>query len=172
MHIVEVGGGFGGQAIAVAGMRGGGFATYADVDLAESCLLAAKHIQLTRALPAASAVERDALGHFTCTTSDNWQPQPRCDLFISNYALSELSAVLQKKIIRDIVSSCKRGHIEANDISRHHGLAGSSTEELVKALRDAGLPVVLQPLFMGQESLQVTVIEWGCNASYCSGYVE
>ena len=172
MHIVELGGGFGGQAIAVAAIRGGGFATYADIDLAESCMLATKHIRLTRALPAASAVERDALEKFTCTTSDGWQPQPRCDLFISSYALSELSAVLQKQIIRDIVSTCKRGHIEANDISRHHGLAGSSTVELVKALRDAGLPVVLRPLFMGQESLQVTVIEWGCSASDCSGYIE
>ncbi len=116
MHCHILGGGFGGQAIPVVAMKGGGFTTHAGIDLAESHLHPTKHIRLTRALPAASGVTRDAL-EFTCTTSDVWQPQPRCDLFISSYALSELSAVLQKQIIQDIVSSCKCGYIDANDSS-------------------------------------------------------
>jgi hypothetical protein len=107
-----------------------------DIDLVESCLLATKHVQLSAALPSASDYEREVLGQFSCIPSQSWNHQTACDLFISNYALSELSAAEQKLIIRDVVASCKRGHIEANDISRHHGLAGSSTADLVQVMFD------------------------------------
>jgi len=168
MSIVELGGGFGGQAIALAAMKMGGFTNYVDIDMAESCLLATQHIQLTRALPATSFLERDVLGRFLCITSKMWNPQTACDMFISNYALSELSAAVQKQIIQDVVASCKRGHIQANDISTHHGLAGSSTAELVKALQDNGLQLVLRSEFMEQKKLPVTIIEWGCTEPGCN----
>jgi hypothetical protein len=134
MSIVELGGGFGGQAVALAALPKGGFRSYVDIDLVESCLLATKHLQMSAALPAASVHEREVLERFSCIPSQSWTRQTPCDLFISNYALSELSAAEQKIIIRDVVATCKRGHIEANDISRHHGLAGSSTAELVQVM--------------------------------------
>jgi hypothetical protein len=177
MSIVELGGGFGGQSIALAAMKMGGFSNYVDIDLAESCMLAKMHIGLTRALSITSKIESDILGHFLCITSEMWSPATVCDLFISNYALSELSAALQMQIIQGIVAFCKRGHIQANDISSHHGLEGSSTAKLVKALQDTGLELFVRPMFMEQGSLPVpisgvTIIEWGCSMPGCSDRVE
>ena len=183
MHIVELGGGFGGQSIALAALTSGGFQSYTDIDLAETCLLATKNMQLTAELPFASARERKALRRFSCVTSQEWSAAAAaaaadaaaadaadaaaCDLFISNFALSELSAAVQAHIIRDIVSSCKRGHIQANDISSHHGLVGSSTAELVRGLRGAGLQPVLRSEYLNQKVLPVTIIEWGCDTEGC-----
>ena len=176
MHIVELGGGFGGQSIALAALTSGGFQSYTDIDLAETCLLATKNMQLTAELPFASARERQALRRFSCVTSQEWSAaaaaaaaaaDAACDLFISNFALSELSAAVQAHIIRDVVSTCKRGHIQANDISSHHGLVGSSTAELVRGLRGAGLQPVLRSEYLNQKVLPVTIIEWGCDTEGC-----
>ncbi len=180
MHIVELGGGFGGQSIALASLTSGGFQSYTDIDLAESCLLATKNMKLTAELPFASSRERQALRRFSCVTSQEWSAAAAaavaadgaadaaaCDLFISNFALSELSAAVQAHIIRDVVSLCKRGHIQANDISSHHGLVGSSTAELVQGLRGAGLQPVLRSEYLNQKVLPVTIIEWGCDTEGC-----
>ena len=169
---MELGGGFGGQAIALAAVRGGGFRSYINIDIAESCLLATKHVHLSRELPATSALETDTLARFSCITSDMWSARTACDMFVSNYAVSELSAAVQKRIIHDVVASCQRGHIEANDISQHHGLAGRGTAELIQDLRDAGLHLVVRSLFSDQKSLHITVIDWGCAVPGCGYDVE
>ena len=88
-----------------------------------------------------------------------------------------LNETAQMQIIQGIVAFCKRGHIQANDISSHHGLEGSSTAKLVKALQDTGLELFVRPMFMELGSLPVpisgvTVIEWGCIMPGCSDRVE
>lgn len=99
-RICEIGGGYGGQAKIILDVFG--LKSYTCIDLEECTHLQKKY-----------------LGNFGYNlimqfqTNENYEPR-EYDLFISNYALTEVSPSDQLKYVQDICLNCKRGYITAN----------------------------------------------------------
>jgi len=99
LNIIEVGIGYGGQAIAINELNG--FTSYQLVDLPEVQRLAEKYIETfyPSIVPKLSS------------TLKNW------DLLISNYAFSELSREIQEEYIAKYIMNSKKGYVIFNDIT-------------------------------------------------------
>jgi hypothetical protein len=99
LNIVEVGIGYGGQAIAINELNG--FLSYEFVDLPQVKKLAGKY--LNKFYPSINP----KLSH----NRQEW------DLLISNYAFSELSREIQEEYLEKYISKSKRGYVIFNDIT-------------------------------------------------------
>ena len=67
------------------------------------------------------------------------------DLFISNYAFTELNGELQQKYLEKVISRCKRGYITCNFIGGRLGLNSLTLAELTKKIEFYGYKVELIP---------------------------
>jgi hypothetical protein len=103
--IVEVGVGYGGQHQVICGISR--IMTYVMIDLPEVLELAAKWIS---AYPSSEALR---LVNGLAPSRMSLQP---ADLFISNYAFSEIERPLQELILADWVASSARGYVTYNHI--------------------------------------------------------
>jgi len=99
LTVIEVGVGYGGQAVAINELNG--FASYRLVDLPEVQKLAQKYLKTFY----------PSILLKISNTSENW------DLLISNYAFSELSREIQEDYMKKYIKKSKRGYVIFNDIT-------------------------------------------------------
>ena len=98
--IIEIGGGFGGQALVCS--RSAQLSSYTLVDLQE-----------------AAALQRSYLGRLnveisTAVTQDALDKGALYDLVISNFAYSELTRPVQQRYLEDVLLRSKRGYLSLN----------------------------------------------------------
>jgi putative sugar O-methyltransferase len=128
IDVVEVGGGYGGQALALDTALG--IHKYTIVDQPEVIALAKRY-----------------LDHFTIEALTDFMPSDgytptKCDLFISNYALSELTWDEQEEYYVSFIADAKRVYVTYNAITpeakwnqaQFHGLLSQNFE--VRLLND------------------------------------
>jgi len=113
MRIVEVGGGYGGQGKVICDMFD--IASYTIVDLSEALDLTARYL--------AAAACKSRFNFVPAKMSHT--PRP-CDLFISNYALSECSLTVQQTYIDCYVRQSSRGYVTYNETSAAYGVDSAS----------------------------------------------
>jgi len=99
LNVVEVGVGYGGQAIAINELNG--FSTYQLIDLPEVQRLAAKYLR----------TYYPSIFPKLTSSAEDW------DLLISNYAFSELSREIQDEYMEKYIKKSKRGYVIFNDIT-------------------------------------------------------
>jgi hypothetical protein len=120
MHIVEIGGGYGGQCKILSDIKG--FATYTIVNLPECNALAKKYLGLM-GVKNVSFIDN--------TTLKNLKDY---DLVISNYAFSEFDRQEQIHYLEKIILRTPRGYITKNVVSERLNFNSFSTNELIRAL--------------------------------------
>jgi hypothetical protein len=121
--IVEVGCGYGGQAKIIQDAYPS--VTHEIVDLPEAEALTLRYAR-----------------HFGFKCSGYSGAQP-IDLFLSNYAFTELSVDLQRGHLKSIIPHCKRGYITCNFLSGSYGVESLSLGSVVDAIRAVGHDVEL-----------------------------
>lgn len=99
LNIIEIGGGYGGQAKIIKDYSG--YVSYSIVDIYEPGLLQKKY--LSKFNIEANIYEPDA-----------YPVGPTYDLCISNYALSEVTEPLKTQYVRDILLNSTHGYITCN----------------------------------------------------------
>lgn len=100
-HIVEIGGGYGGQCLLISKVFD--FASYTILDLESVTKLQNKYLQMNNVANAKAMV----LDEFTATN------QP-VDFVISNYAFAELNKEWQEKYMEQVVNKAKAGYMQIN----------------------------------------------------------
>ena len=118
MHIVEIGGGYGGLCNILNDLTG--FASYTIVDFPECNALTRKYLSNTGIKNV----------HFV-DIFDISQLKP-CDLVISNYAFSQFDRKEQENFLEHIVKCASNGYMTMNFISQH--LQSISIDELTRVL--------------------------------------
>ena len=102
MNIVEVGGGYGGQCLVIS--QESTFKSYSLIDLEQPVQLAHKYLN------------HFGLENIHPHTPDDL-PNSSFDLFVSNYAFSEIAKSTQDVYIDKVLSRCTRGYITWNNES-------------------------------------------------------
>jgi hypothetical protein len=120
MHIVEIGGSYGGQCKIIAELTG--FASYTLIDLPECNALSKKYLS-----------ELGVKNVYFIDNDQISQAMPY-DLVISNYAFSEIDQVEQKNYIKYIINRAPNGYMIMNFISSSFNLKSVSMEKLVRRL--------------------------------------
>jgi putative sugar O-methyltransferase len=114
-HIVEIGGGYGGQCrLIMSRFRP---ATYIMIDLPEMLRLARCYLKYF-------GVD----GSVTFRKPFHWFSQKSIDLVISNYAVSEIRRSVQDRYLRDIIKKARRGYILYNATSLSKGIERHSSK--------------------------------------------
>jgi hypothetical protein len=129
-EIIEIGGGYGGQARLIAALFD--VASYALVDLRE-CL------ELARTF-----LSRFEIGEFEFITADRLRDR-EWDLVISNYAFSECARPVQDHYRDSVITRSLRGYMTCNLISPNFGV-DSYTESELRTMRSDGHVVAEEPL--------------------------
>ena len=109
-RVVEVGCGYGGQAQLALGLSTA--SSYALYDLPEAGVLASKYLH--RTLPPDIASRAVARPPMTAVLADAEPDGSRVDLFISNYAISELPAKVQFGYTEKLASRTRFGYVQWN----------------------------------------------------------
>lgn len=99
-HIVEIGGGFGGQCKIIHDI--GGFAKYDIIDLPACVPLIDKYLSCF------------SIANVTATGYSSLQNPVQCDLVISNYAFSEISRTGQSWYMEMVINQAPRGYMIYN----------------------------------------------------------
>lgn len=123
MHIVEIGGGYGGQCTVLSSL---GFASYTLIDLPECIALSKKYL------------ESMGIKNVIYIDSTNLENIGAYDLVISNYAFSEIDKTEQLSYLEKVIKSTPNGYMTLNFISQLFNLKSLSIEELVSILYQAG----------------------------------
>ncbi len=124
MNIVEIGGGFGGQAAVLRKLSG--FKSYTIYDLPEVHQLQSKFLKACNS--DSGVVYADG----------RVPPSGNFDLVISNYAVSELKRELQDAYFENVVKSCTHGYLTWNLISQNR-LGGLSVDEVLQYVPSANV---------------------------------
>jgi hypothetical protein len=103
LHVVEVGGGYGGQARLIRSFFP--TARHTILDLAEPLALTRKYLERSGIV--------DGVTYFPCSKSDD-VPFLGGDVFLSNYALSECAQDWFDAYMRRVALGCARGYITGN----------------------------------------------------------
>lgn len=103
LHVVEVGGGYGGQARLIRSRYPA--VRYTLIDLPEPLALARKYLERSRV--------DAAVAYVACSTSAE-VPTIAGDVFLSNYALSECAPDWVDAYVRRVAMHCARGYITGN----------------------------------------------------------
>lgn len=130
-HIVEIGGGYGGQCLILS--EATGFQHYTLIDLPESLLLAEKYLKV-QDINRLSFVPPAEINHI-----------PQADLLISNYAFSEIDYEEQLNYLSQLIKRIPHGYMIINFISKLFGINTLSLEELVQFLENQGARVITLP---------------------------
>ena len=118
--IVEIGGGYGGQATVLFDMDWRIPLEFTMIDLKEALALQRKYLGNT--IPNAKV-------DYISPTETEFLRESKFDLVISNYAFSECNREIQTQYIQDVIKNCKHGYITWNFISKQHGIDSLSIEE-------------------------------------------
>jgi hypothetical protein len=116
-NIVEVGCGYGGQAKVIQDVFK---VNYEIIDLPEVEDLTMRYAE--------------KLG-FTC---GKYSGAGKRDLFISNYAFTEVSVELQNKFLNEVIPHCKRGYVTCNFLTSGHGVSYLSLGAIIDRLNRMG----------------------------------
>ena len=116
--IVEIGGGYGGQATVLWDWNNS--LEFTMIDLKEALALQRKYLGNT--IPNAKV-------DYISPTETEFLRESKFDLVISNYAFSECNREIQTQYIQDVIKNCKHGYITWNFISKQHGIDSLSIEE-------------------------------------------
>lgn len=130
MHIVEIGGGYGGQCKILADL--GGFASYTIVDLPEANALANKYLT-SFGVQNVNFINRQDLDQV-----------PPADLIISNFAFSEIDKQEQLDYLEQIILPAPNGYMTFNFITSHFNLESFPIEDVVSQLYCKGKKGVLE----------------------------
>ncbi len=123
--IIEIGGGYGGQAAVLQSRFS--VEDYYLVDLPEVLKLQKKYLQTLHLKNHAVDYKRDSLTEY--------------DLVISNYAFSELNKSVQDEYLSKIISKAKMGYMICNRISQRFDIESYSKIALVDKLESLGFQV-------------------------------
>lgn len=124
LHIVEIGGAYGGLCKILSEL--GGFGSYTIIDLPQSNALAKKYLKL------------QGVENVFFIDSDRLSEVRDYDLVISNYAFSEIDKLEQSHYINKVISKTPNGYMTLNFISHIFALQSMSLEELIKILYNSG----------------------------------
>ncbi len=145
--ITEIGVGFGGLA-AMNAIVSGASTTLVDLLQVEKAAM--------RMMKENDLGERAVIGSQALTGADS--------LVISNYAFTELNASIQQDYLERYLRHSAHGVIVSNSSVFASSIHGRSDDELVRWLRDAGLPATLETsneiLGPGDHLCGVTLIRW------------
>lgn len=128
-RILEIGGGYGGQCKVLSDLFG--FVKYSIIDLPECLPLIAKFLNAQQVKNVQTLFRQEEKEEY--------------DLFISNYAFSEIDREEQLFYLNQFISSIPRGYITYNQVSPYHGLTSLTAEEVVAFLTKNGREIVTQP---------------------------
>lgn len=127
-RILEIGGGYGGQALILNQLFS--LKRYFLIDLPEALHLQAKY-----------------LSHFgvpyKTIQCDSLSSVANYDLVISNYAFSECEEAVQKLYLEKVISKAQKGYMICNQLAEYTGVRGLQKETLVEELSKLGFKVVL-----------------------------
>jgi hypothetical protein len=124
-RIVEIGGGFGGQAYVLS--RFHPRCSYSIIDLPEPLALLQK------------MAEALGLPNIGCFAPEETFPEWKIDLFISNYAYSECDRKTQIDYFERVIKKADRGYLIYNQISDIYGVESLSPFEFLKLLEENGM---------------------------------
>jgi hypothetical protein len=124
MHIVEIGGGYGGQCKILAELCG--FASYTLIDLPQVNELSKKYLDI---------LGLEKVKHIDCSDLNSVGVY---DLVISNYAFSEIDREGQQKYLEKVILPTKKGYMTINFISKLFGLESLTLIELMSLFRNRG----------------------------------
>lgn len=116
--IVEIGGGYGGQATVLWDWNNS--LEFTMIDLKEAVALQRKYLRNT--IPNAKV-------DYISPKETEFLRESKFDLVISNYAFSECTREIQIQYIQDVIKNCKHGYITWNFISEQHGVNSISIDE-------------------------------------------
>tara|TARA_R110000824_G_C15082744_1_gene664552 strand:+ start:74 stop:886 length:813 start_codon:yes stop_codon:yes gene_type:complete len=136
-EIVEIGGGYGGQAHVIKSMFN---VNYHIIDLVEPATLTAKYL---------TALNHDDFHTYTAASIYNSHFALGGDLVISNYALSELDEPTIDIYVEKVVKNCKRGFFGWN-------LGSMSGEKFSQKLPASTTMVPDDPYYEKWKNLQIT----------------
>ena len=117
LHIVEIGGGYGGQCKILNDL--GGFASYTIIDLPQCNALSQKYLTQHN-VPNVIFINNDQLSQVGAY-----------DLVISNFSFSEIDKTEQYRYIDTIIRGTPNGYMTMNFISHFFNVQSLSTEELI-----------------------------------------
>jgi putative sugar O-methyltransferase len=129
MHVVEIGGGYGGQCKILADVLG--FASYTIIDLPPCIALTQKYL---------SEQQVDNVYFFD---RNQVADAGQYDLVISNYAFSEIDNTEQSLYIKYVIKNTPRGYMTMNFIAPH--LNSMSLEQMTQILHDQGYQTTIDP---------------------------
>ncbi len=118
MRIVEIGGGYGGQAFILGRLYP--LCHYSMFDLSEALNLQRRYLR---------EMHMPTLSYFSFGNCE----EP-VDLVISNYAITECTREVQQTAIEHVLKDAKRGYLTCNEISKGAGIDSMSKEELKSSL--------------------------------------
>jgi hypothetical protein len=120
MHIVEIGGGYGGLCRILAQL--GGFASYTIIDIPQANALAKKYLSLYN-IPNVFFIDRHQLDHL-----------PTYDLVISSYSFAESDGKEQVAFIERIIDTTPNGYMTFNSKAQKAGFKSVSIDQLIRIL--------------------------------------
>lgn len=131
LHIVEIGGGYGGQCFILSLLNG--FSHYTMIDLPECLPLADKYLKAQNV-----------------SNVDFFNPQQldsitSCDFVISNYAFSEIDYQEQLDYLNKILKKAPRGYMTINFISKLFDVNSLTPQNLILYLEGQGAEVQAIP---------------------------
>lgn len=125
-NIVEIGGGYGGQATVIN--TSGDYVIY---DLPEVCSLIARFV----------ASVRPNSNIFTVNSFRHSRDETRYDLVISNYAWSELNKNVQLEYFDGVMRNCDNGYVTCNFISDKFGIDSLTRDEIRELFKDKNVSI-------------------------------
>jgi hypothetical protein len=127
-QIVEIGGGYGGQAYILSQLYN--LERYSLIDLAEALALQDKYLSQLN------------VSHECIQTNELDQIEPY-NLVVSNYAFTECNRAVQEEYLEKVIAKASNGYMICNQITQGTGIAALSKDELIIALSNLGFNVKL-----------------------------
>jgi len=152
-HIVEIGGGYGGQCRLI--MSRFKPASYVMIDLPEMLRLAGRYLK---------SFDLDKVVTF-CKSLQRFSLQA-IDLVISNYAVGEMRQSEQDRLLRDVIKRARRGYILYNAtalskrVERHTGEAPYELAEFAASIEGATIATAWPLLVNHDRNLGNALIHW------------
>ncbi len=123
-RIFEIGGGYGGQCKILHDLFG--FKSYTLIDLPECLPLVSRYL------------DHFHVPHIRYLSNTKLSKAREYDLFISNYAFSEIGEQEQREYLEKVVSLIPRGYITYNYVSSYYGVDSLTVDEVVSLLTKEG----------------------------------
>jgi putative sugar O-methyltransferase len=148
-HIVEIGGGFGGQCFVLSKLNTFNSYTIYDLPIVQKLIK--------------KVVSKLGVSGVVCMPIDTIDQTSQIDLVISNYAFSECSKNVQMDYFEKIIKRASKGYIVYNSISHLFNINSLSCDEFIALLRSNGINVQIIEEFIStqpDETRSNKIIYW------------